>query len=512
MDKNEFFRQATLCICGNLLLEESLQAFVQLLRQVMPVDRVYLQFYDAGFSAMRTIATATPTKCEKLDQLTPLSEEAKASANRQNLPAAEDVFIFEDPEKYAISREMLKFHNVECTSLMVMLLNSETKVLGSLVVSTQGTEKYTEKDSRLLSMLKQPFSVAMSNTLKHREVLELKDLLVDNNQYLHSELRRISGDEIVGMHFGLKEVMEKVYHVAPLGSPVLLLGETGTGKDVIANAIHYSSPRKNSPFIKVNCGAIPENLIDSALFGHEKGAFTGAVSQKRGFFERAEKGTIFLDEIGELPFHAQVRLLRVLQDKKIERVGGTKTLHLDVRVIAATNRDLEEMVNTGQFRKDLWFRVNVFPIQISPVRQRKTDIPALVQYFITQKSKELKLSAIPQILPGAIDHLMEYDWPGNVRELQNVIERELILRPNGPLAFDHLSPVHQNAIISESKQLDTIERLDDVISLHIRKALTKSEGKIHGSGGAADLLGINPNTLRSRMKKLGISYRKKERA
>ena len=229
----------------------------------------------------------------------------------------------------------------------------------------------------------------MSNTLKHREVVQLTNLLADDNRYLYRELRHISGDDIVGANFGLKEVMEKVRHVAALDSPVLLLGETGVGKDVIANAIHYSSSRKEGPFVKVNCGAIPESLIDSELFGHEKGAFTGATSQKRGRFERADNGTIFLDEIGELPPQAQVRLLRVLQDKEIERLGGTKTIQLDIRIIAATNRNLEEMVKAGQFREDLWFRLNVFPVWIPPLLQRKADIPSLFNHFILQQSKEL---------------------------------------------------------------------------------------------------------------------------
>ncbi len=220
-------------------------------------------------------------------------------------------------------------------------------------------------------------------------------MLADDNRYLHRELFRLAGDEIVGADFGLKGAMEMVRQVASLNSPVLLLGETGVGKDVIANAIHYSSPRKDGPFVKVNCGAIPETLLDSELFGHEKGAFTGALSQRRGRFERANKGTIFLDEIGELPSQAQVRMLRVLQYKEIERVGGTNPISVDIRLIAATNRDLEEMVRAKQFREDLWFRLNVFPIRIPPLRERREDIPALVRHFIERKSRELRLSALP---------------------------------------------------------------------------------------------------------------------
>jgi transcriptional regulator with GAF, ATPase, and Fis domain len=340
-------------------------------------------------------------------------------------------------------------------------------------------------------------------------VVNLKELLVDDNLYLHSELRQLSGDEIIGSDFGLKDIMEKTNQVASLDSPVLLLGETGVGKDVIANAIHYSSPRRTGPFIKMNCGAIPDTLIDSELFGHEKGAFTGALSEKRGRFERADKGTILLDEIGELPPQAQVRLLRVLQDKEIERVGGTKTIQLDIRIIAATNRNLEEMVKAKQFREDLWFRVNVFPILIPPLRERKSDIPALLKHFIHLKVKELKLPTMPVPSTGAIEPLMHYDWPGNIRELQNVVERALILNPTGPLSFNHMSL----PMLKKSKESHEIipgtGSLDEMTSKHIRQMLTQTNGKIHGPDGAAELLGINASTLRNRMNKLGIEYRKR---
>ena len=357
-------------------------------------------------------------------------------------------------------------------------------------------------------MLREPFAIAMSNALKHWEVTNLRDMLVDDNKYLHGELRRLSGDEIIGAHFGLKDVMYKVQQVATLDSPVLLLGETGVGKDVIANTIHYSSSRSNGPFVNVNCGAIPDTLIDSELFGHEKGAFTGALSQKRGRFERADKGTIFLDEIGELPLQAQTRLLKVLQSKEIERIGGVKTISLNIRIIAATNRNLEEMVNFNQFREDLWYRLNVFPIWIPPLRERKSDIPALVQHFINLKSRELKLPISPTLSPGAIDPLMEYNWPGNVRELENVIERALILKPVGPLTFKHLNLEQPQKASDVSDQVLEIDNLDQVVSRHIRRALIKTKGKVSGSDGAASVLGINPSTLRNRMKKLGIEYQR----
>jgi transcriptional regulator with GAF, ATPase, and Fis domain len=294
--------------------------------------------------------------------------------------------------------------------------------------------------------------------------------------------------------------------VAPLNSTVLLLGETGTGKELIANMIHFSSQRKEGPFIKVNCGAIPENLIDSELFGHERGAFTGAVAESRGRFERADGGTIFLDEIGELPLQAQVRLLRVLQHREVERVGGTRAIKVDIRVIAATHRSLESMIAENRFREDLWYRINGFPIIIPPLRQRKEDIPALTRHFVQQKSRELGIGLPPSIAPGALKRLIEYNWPGNVRELENLVERELIRHKEGVLNFDTLTyPKDEPQDKVESAKLPPLS-LDEAVAAHISSVLKLTNGKIHGPGGAAVLLGVNPNTLRWRIKKLGIRY------
>ncbi|HET6420040.1 MAG TPA: sigma-54 dependent transcriptional regulator, partial [Geobacteraceae bacterium] len=258
--------------------------------------------------------------------------------------------------------------------------------------------------------------------------------------------------------------------------------------------------------------AIPESLIDSELFGHEKGAFTGAATEKRGRFERADGGTIFLDEIGELPPQAQVRLLRVLQDREIERVGGTRAIPVDIRVIAATHRNLESMVSENRFREDLWFRLNVFPIIIPPLRQRKDDIPALTRHFVARKSMELGLINPPAIAPGALQRLMSYAWPGNVRELQNLVERELIRHRGGQLSFESLVPTEDNSEalnLQESSSINASLKLDELMSQHISKVLKMTNGKIHGPGGAAELLGLEPNTLRARMDKLGVQYRRK---
>lgn len=510
MDENYFFRNAVPLICGNLEIEEAMFSTLQLLGQEMPVNEMYLQYFDHDYKALRSIAYANEAECRKLDLVTSLSPAASGYAGGP--PQDQDAFLIEDPAVFPVSREMGEFHNTMASSLIVMALRIKKITYGYLVFVSTGKEKFVKKHLDWVLLLKEAFTIALRNTLTHREVLKLKDLLEDDNRYLHGELRRLSGGEIVGANFGLKNVMFRVYQVAALDSPVLLLGETGVGKDVIANAIHYSSSRSTGPFVSVNCGAIPDTLIDSELFGHEKGAFTGALFQKRGRFERADKGTLFLDEIGELPLEAQVRLLRVLEKKEIERVGGMKTIPLDIRIIAASNRNLEDMVKKQRFREDLWFRINVFPINIPPVRERKPDIPALVQYFISRKSKELKLGGIPTIVPGSIDQLMAYHWPGNVRELQNVIEHALILNPKGPLSFEYLKSDHPQtkARIEGQDGNDESYNLDMSISRHIRKVLIKTGGKINGEDGAAKLLGVNANTLRNRMKKLGISYGRKQ--
>ncbi len=460
---------------------------------------------------MNLIARADQDTFEKMDAYVPFDREAKEKLmaladvwRAGNLPP---ILIINDPENEPVAKCMLTALNEPLSSVLSLPLILKDKVIGTLVLLAYGLNRFNEEHAKLFATLKLPFFVALSNTLKHREVLKLQELLADDNRYLQGELRRLSGDEIIGSKFGLKQVMQSVQQVAKMDSPVLLLGETGVGKDVIANAIHYSSNRKDGPFVSVNCGAIPDTLLDSELFGHEKGAFTGALAQKRGRFERADKGTVFLDEIGELPLPAQVRLLKVLQSKEIERVGGVKTITLDIRIIAATNRNLSEMVREYTFREDLWFRLNVFPIMIPPLRQRKSDIPALLQYFIAQKVKELKLPSLPKVAPESMDLLMAYNWPGNVRELENIVERALILNPTGPLAFDQLNFTMESPGSSDDFLTET-DNLNEMISRHIQKVLDKAGGKIHGPDGAAERLGINANTLRNRMDKLGMKYRK----
>jgi transcriptional regulator with GAF, ATPase, and Fis domain len=503
IDENEFFRKATMQICSSLDIEIAMWRSIRFLKDFIPVDMMFLHLYERDLGSMRTIAVATASQGKKLDHLTPLPKEVRTRVEEKH----PHVMIVNRPDLEPLGKTMFQQLGKPDSSGLILHLDVEGKRLGALSLVAQGKDRFSEEHARLMSLLNEPFVIAFSNTLKHQEVLRLKDLLADDNRYLHRELLHLSGDEIVGAEFGLKGVMNMTRQVAPLSSPVLLLGETGVGKDVIANAIHYSSPLKDGPFVKVNCGAIPETLLDSELFGHEKGAFTGAISQKRGRFERADHGTIFLDEIGELPPQAQVRMLRVLQDKEIERVGGTKPISLNIRLIAATNRNLEEMVKEKKFREDLWFRLNVFPIHIPPLRERKEDIPALVRHFAVRKSREMKFPSPPPLARGAIDRLLGYHWPGNVRELENVVERALILSQGEPLVFDDLvgGQSGDNSSLPVGAQNRTL-KLDEVTSRHIRRVLEMTKGKVHGKGGAAELLGINPSTLRNRMNQLGIAY------
>ncbi len=512
LDHNAFFRMATMTICGNLQIEEAMRDCIRVIQDHLPVDRMFLQMYEPDLGAMRTVATASAEEARPLDLLTPMPPEARKRV-RENLHRLVDgAVVIESSERNPVAREMLRFHGIEGWSVLRMTLTTEAGRLGGVVFTAQGPDRYGEDHVELLSLLKKPFAIALSNTMQHREVIRLRDRLADDYQYLQRELHKIAGEEIVGAGFGLREVMGLVRQVAPTESPVLLTGETGVGKDVIANAIHMASPRGGGPFIPVNCGAIPDTLLDSELFGHEKGAFTGALSRKRGRFERAHGGTIFLDEVGEMPLSAQVRLLRVLQNREIERIGGTERIPLDIRVLAATNKELDAMVTAGTFREDLWFRLNVFPLPIPPLRERAGDIPALVQHFLERKARELKLGHTPTLADGAIEALTSYAWPGNVRELENLVERAMIICRGEALRFD-IGGTHSPAAGSpgpaSTDQGGELLSLDEVIRGHISHALERSGGKVHGDGGAGELLGINPNTLRARMRKLNIPFGKK---
>lgn len=503
VDKDAFFREATLRICGSLEIEKALRECLLYIRDFIPASQMCFHIYHRALGIVETVAHATLASSVALSVSTPLSAKARKQVEDQRsirvklVDRADD-----DPVAGPVAKE-LRTQNL---SVLIMDLVLEGEFLGVLSVFNDGKTRFTQRHVRLMSLLNAPFAVSLTNSLRYRELRDIKDMLADDNRFLQNELRRLAGVEIIGASSGLKGVMNQIRQVAPIDSPVLLLGETGTGKEVIASVIHNSSPRQAGPFIKINCGAIPETLMDSELFGHEKGAFTGALRQRRGRFERAHGGTIFLDEIGELPLEAQMRLLRVLQEKEFERVGGINAIKVDIRVIAATHRDLEAMLTEGTFRRDLYFRLRVFPIRLPPLRKRSADIPALVQHFLAKKSREMKLTTVPSPAPGALDRLMAYDWPGNVRELENAVERALIQSPNGPLTFDDLRlqipDFHEGGEIEADESLE----LDVAIARHIRRVLDRCGGRVEGERGAAQLMNINPSTLRKRMEKLGIPF------
>lgn len=517
MDENDFFRQATLRISSSLNAETAMKRCMDFLTRHIPASGMLFSLYDPVLNVGRILASIWPRGLRKPDETIFMPREfwqwtKEKWAEAPRITIINDIHREELPVQRLLS--MLWPSNM---SHLVMDLELEKKRLGILGLFVEGKHRYTDAHAHLISLLHEPFAIALSNILQHQEIQRLKDMLADDNRYLHQEMRRITGDTIIGADFGLKGTMEMVRQVSPLDSPVLLMGETGVGKEVIANAVHLSSKRRSGPFITVNCGAIPENLIDSELFGHEKGSFTGAIARKRGRFERAHGGTIFLDEIGDLPPAAQIRLLRVLQQHEIERVGGTESIPVDVRVISATHRNLEEMVRSGRFREDLWFRLNVFPIVIPPLRHRAEDIPALAIHFMERKSRELKIRDLPPLTPGILDRLQAYHWPGNVRELENLVERELILNQmtesGGMLRFDTLSGIRKpDKTGATENRREVVRPLDAVIEAHIERALDLTKGRVEGVDGAAEMLGLHPSTLRGRMRKLGIPHGRRRRA
>lgn len=397
--------------------------------------------------------------------------------------------------------------------LLGPLLQPDRSPAGIAILTADPARPFAADHEELLRELLEPLAAAVANDVRVRELSTLRAAAEADKQSLLTRLGRPRMvDGLIGTDSGLRPVVERVDLVARSDTSILLLGETGSGKEVIARRIHDRSLRGQGPFIRVNCGAIPPELMDSELFGHEKGSFTGALGLRKGWFERADGGTLFLDEIGELPTAAQVRLLRVLQDGTLYRVGGESSLQVDVRVVAATHRDLAAMVAAGRFREDLWYRIAVFPIHIPPLRERQVDIPALAQHFAQRASIKLGL---PLQLPTHedIELLCSYPWPGNVRELAAVIERAAILGNGAALAVGPAlgAPVvvqpaggGEARAAAANPPLSNFPTLDEAMIEHIRAALRRTRGRIEGRQGAAVLLGINPHTLRSRMRKLGL--------
>src|SRR6267142_2660222 len=389
------------------------------------------------------------------------------------------------------------------------------QAFGTLNAASRRNDAFSPQDVELLQQVAAQIAIAVENALAFKEIDALKNKLAEEKLYLEEEIRsEFNFEEIVGESPALKRALAQVELAAPAGTTVLLLGETGTGKELFARAIHNLSPRRDRTFVKINCAAIPSGLLESELFGHEKGAFTGAIAQKVGRFELADRGTLFLDEVGDLPLELQPKLLRVLQEQEFERLGGTRTTRVDVRVVAATNSDLSKLVAERAFRSDLYYRLNVFPIQIPALRERPEDIPLLVRYFVQRFSRSLN-KEVEYIPADAMDALSNYSWPGNIRELENLLERAVILSPGKELRVP-LSEL-KSATLAAAAGADSsssftpstsltssISTLEEAERQHILRALKQTQWRIAGPKGAAVLLGMKRTTLQARMRKLGI--------
>jgi formate hydrogenlyase transcriptional activator len=431
-----------------------------------------------------------------------------------------------DKESESSTERLLAEQGVR--SICVAPLIVAGKSIGTLNLASNKADEYSNADGELLQEVANQVALAVENMKAYEEIRSLHVKLEKENVYLREEIRSEHNfREIVGSSAPLREVLEKAERVAPLDSTVLIYGETGTGKELIARAIHDRSKRKNRPLVKLNCSAISAGLVESELFGHKRGAFTGALERHIGRFELADGGTLFLDEVSELPLETQVKLLRVLQEGEFEPVGSNRTIQVNVRIIAATNRNLEEWVAAGRFRSDLFYRLNVFPVEVPPLRNRRSDIPLLVTFLLERFANKFgrKIDAVHK---ETMDLLMDYAWPGNIRELQNIIERAVVLSAGPVLTVDPaflpitpassdlsrtfpVAPPRAVPRFTENRERSTaapFPSLEQMERTHILAALDRSAGVIDGSKGAARILNLHPNTLRSRMSKLGIGRKR----
>ncbi len=496
----------------HMALEASLAEIAPLLARSLPAEHLVVRHLDAHRGQLETVAVGTcrpapeplrgRTPCSPV-QLRTLVDWLREGSVRLARPREDPVVDLAAPAG-------------DWSAALACPLVAAGEPLGILLVLTRSAVGFDGSHRTVARRLVDPVSAALKNHLHLHELARLREALEADRNALLSRLQRDDiVDALVGGEAGLAEVLERVRQVAPTDAPVLLYGETGTGKEVVARAVHAQSRRADGPIVCVNCGAIPPDLVDSELFGHERGSFTGAVAARKGWFERADGGTLFLDEFGELPGAAQVRLLRVLQDGTLERVGGQHPLSVDVRVIAATNLDLEHLVASGRFREDLWFRISVFPIRIPTLRERREDIPALAAHFAARAGR--RLGAGPLVPdPHDLHLLLSYDWPGNVRELASVIERAAILGNGRRLEMAAALGAATTSAqpFAEAPRADvppdpvSFPTLDHAMVRHIERALTLTRGRIEGPHGASRLLGINPHTLRARMRKLGVDWRR----
>ena len=495
-------------VVSNLNLRDVLREISANIRRVMQCDGVGITLPGPNDGKLRIYALDFPNNPGDIEEGYEPPADEKASAAR----------VFRSGEAVILSHEELqKEAHFDIHSLAHVPLKGRRETLGVLSLGTHRENAFSPDDLTFLTQIARQVAIAVENAVAFGEVSDLKNKLAQEKLYLEDEIRtELKFEEIVGKSEALRRVLQQVETVAPTDSTVLIYGETGTGKELVARALHNLSSRHASAFVKLNCAAIPTGLLESELFGHERGAFTGAISQRVGRFELANRGSMFLDEIGEVPLELQPKLLRVLQEREFERLGSTRTLRTDARLIAATNRDLEALVNEQKFRSDLYYRLNVFPVRVPALRERPEDIPLLVRHFVQQFSRRLG-KTIETIPSDTMTMLVKYPWPGNIRELQNVIERAAILTTGSVLkvpsedlrapaaaaltmaaAAANQSPSHAGRNRNMRSMLDDAERQQ------ILAALEQTNWTIAGPNGAAALLGMKRSTLQSRMQKLAI--------
>ena len=484
-------------LMSNLDVRQLFPAISALIRRVARQDYASIALYEESHRCLRLYALDSPFGEEVIapDILVPIAESAAGAAflkGEIKVCSREELVVVSSP----VMRRMVELGIQSFCSIPLITRKGK---LGTLNLGSMTDHAFEPRDVSFLKQTASQVAMALDNDRAYREIEERTDKLKKEKLYLQDEIRSVLNfEEIVGESPALKHVLTQVNTVAPLDATVLILGETGTGKELIARAIHRMSSRKDSSFIKLNCAAIPTGLLESELFGHEKGAFTGAISAKIGRLELADKGTLFLDEVGDIPLELQPKLLRVLQDQEFERLGGVRTIRVNIRLIAATNRDLVKSVAAREFRSDLYYRLHVFPVHMPPLRERANDIELLVRYFVQRFSRRMnkQIETIPTETMNALTH---WEWPGNVRELENFIERSVILSegtvlnvPLSELRPAHLGPRHDAT-------LESLERE------HILRVLRETGGVISGSHGAAARLGMKRTTLQSRMQKMGIT-------
>lgn len=484
-------------IVSNLDLQSLFLAIASCLRLALKHDYTSLALYDEQRDGFTLHALDFPKGKGYMQP------EMKTSLNS---PAG---LAFKNSKPLYFNSEGLSSFNSEVSrsliadgirSICCIPLISHSRKIGTINLGSLRDDFFSKSDVELLEQVSNQIAIAIENALAFRQIDELKNRLAQEKLYLEGEIRTDHNfEEIIGESTSLKRVLKQIEIVAPTDSAVLIQGETGTGKELIARALHNLSKRKDKTFIKINCAAIPTGLLESELFGHEKGAFTGAIAQKIGRFELAHRGTLFLDEVGDIPLELQPKLLRVLQEQEFERLGSTRTIHCDVRLVAATNRDLLEMVSEKQFRSDLFYRLNVFPVTLPSLKERPEDIPLLVRYFVQKYARQMN-KQIDTIPVNAINAMRKYQWPGNIRELENFIERAVILSSTHELNIS-VSELNFSAEVVPKSSVVTLE---DAEREHILQALRESNWVIGGSTGAANRLGMKRTTLQSKMQRLGI--------